>query len=253
MIGYSLSGWAGTNTGIPAVSGPLSRSVRDLSLLTRVVRDTKPWLLDPSVIPSVLEIETKDRKPVVGLIKLSGITPHPPVRRAIEEAAAKLRGAGFEVKNFTPPDFLTEIKSVTKELFTLDGLSYPKGELESAGEPVVESVKKIGFWELPRKTQEQAWALNAQRLQVGKRMLDAWNEARIDVVLSPAGPHTAVLPGDWTSDIYTVAWNSVDVRLPVLDKNPTNNLCSSIRPLSFRLHTQIQRKTLRIWVSKPCT
>jgi len=212
MIGYSLSGWAGTNTGIPAVSGPLSRSVRDLTLLTRVVRDTKPWLIDPSVIPSILEIETKDRKPVIGLIQISGITPHPPIRRALSEAATKLRAAGFEVKDFTPPDFLTEIKSLTSELFTLDALSYPKGELERAGEPAVESVHKIGFWELPRKSQEEAWVLNAKRLGVAKKMLDAWNEAGIDVVLSPAGPHTAVLPGDWTSDIYTVAWNAVDVR-----------------------------------------
>jgi amidase len=49
-------------------------------------------------------------------------------------------------------------------------------------------------------------------------MLDRWQEAKVDVVLCPAGPHTAVLPGEWNMDTYTVVWNAMDVRylLPVM-------------------------------------
>jgi len=210
MLGYAASNWVGMNTGIPAVCGPIANSVRDLSLLCRVVRDAKPWLVDPAIIPNIFESSTLDRRPVVGVIHRSGLTPHPPVRRAIREAASKLKDAGFEVKEFTPPDF-AEIRSVTAELFTLDGLSYPKRELEKAGEPVVESVEKIGFWSKKPKEPEEMWALNAKKLALQKQMLDRWQEAKVDVVLCPVGPHTAVLPGDWRNDMYTVAWNAMDV------------------------------------------
>jgi amidase len=218
MIGFSLSGWSGSNTGVPAVTGPLGHSVRDLALFTRVVRDTEPWRIDPTVIPNIMEVTTSSRKPVVGVIYKSGLTPHPPVLRALKEAVSALTDAGFEVRKFTPPDFLG-IRTVSEQLFTLDGLSYQKQELAKTGEPVVSSVLNIGFWDIPRKTQEEAWAWNTKKLVIQKQMLDEWQRVGCDVVLSPAGPHTAVKPGDWTSDIYTVAWNVVDVSVSI--SNPS--------------------------------
>ncbi len=188
----------------------MAQSARDLTLFTRVIRDAKPWLVDPAVVPNVFEKGTIARKPVVGVIYQSGLTPHPPIRRAIQEAVAKLKAAGYEVKDFVPPDFAS-IREITKEIFTLDAMSYQKGEMAKAGEPAVQSVHDIGFWPLPAKTQEQTWELNTKRLGFCKQMLDRWQEAQVDVVLCPVGPHTAVLPGQWNKDHYTVAWNAVDV------------------------------------------
>lgn len=210
FIGYAASGHTGTNTGVPAVLGPLANSARDLTLVTRVLRDAKPWEVDPAVVPGIFEVEIKSRKPTVGVMHMSGITPHPPVRRAMREAVAKLQGAGYTIVDFVPPDF-RGIREITKELFTLDGMSYPKRELKRAGEPVVPSVQNIGFWDEPRKTFEEAWAWNTKKGALQKDMLDAWVKAGVDIVLCPAGPHTAVRPGEWTSDHYTVAWNAVDV------------------------------------------
>ncbi|CZR69322.1 related to fatty-acid amide hydrolase 1 [Phialocephala subalpina] len=222
FYGYAASGYTGVNTGIPATLGPLANSARDLALLTKVVRDAKPWLVDPAVVPGVYEQATISRKPVVGVIHKSGLTPHPPIQRAVREAVAKLQDAGFEVKDFTPPDF-GEIRKVTKQLFTLDALSYQKRELEKAGEPVVKSVVDIGFWQLSAKTQEEAWEWNTKRLGICKQMLDEWQRTKVDVVLCPTGPHTAVLPGEWSNDMYTVAWNAVDypaVIIPFTNANP---------------------------------
>lgn len=210
MIGYAASNWLGLNSGIPAVCGPLGHSVRDLSLLCHVVRAKKPWLFDPALIPHIFEQKLLDRKPVVGVIYQSGLTPHPPVSRAIKEAAAKLQKAGFEVKEFTPVDFV-EIRKVTQELFTVDGLSYPKQELAKAGEPVVESVEKVGFWQIKAKEPEEVWRWNARKGSIQKEMLDRWQEAKIDVALCPAGPYSPLKPGDWSEDHYTVAWNAVGV------------------------------------------
>ncbi|KAI9746634.1 MAG: hypothetical protein M1818_000348 [Claussenomyces sp. TS43310] len=209
MLGFAPSNWPGQNTGIPAVLGPLAHSARDLVLLTRVIRDMQPWHGDPAVIPDVLEAGTQSRRPVVGIFYKSGLTPHPPVYRALREAVAKLQNAGYEVKDFVPPDFV-EIRKITKQLLTLDGLSYPKRELEKAGEPVLPAVESFGFWSEPAKTPEEHWALNAQKGAMQKQMLDRWQQAEVDVVICPAGPYTAVLPGGWISDHYTVAWNAVD-------------------------------------------
>ncbi|KAI0888021.1 amidase [Annulohypoxylon maeteangense] len=223
MIGYSYSGWTGSNTGIPAVTGPLGHSVRDLDLFTNIVRAAKPWSFDPAVIPNIMEIETVSRKPVIGVIYESGLTPHPPVRRAMREAVSKLKAAGFEIKEFNPPDFIG-IRDISEQLFTLDGLSYPKQEFAKSDEPVVPSVMKIGFWDIPPKTQEEAWMWNTKKGQIQKDMLDEWQRVGCDVILAPAGPHTAVLPGDWTSDIYTVAWNVCDypaIIVPFTHADPT--------------------------------
>lgn len=210
MLGYAASSWTGMNTGVPAVTGPMGHSVRDLSLLTTVVRASKPWLDDPAVIPFVCENGSSDRAPVVGIIGKSGLTPHPPIQRALLEAAEKLRQAGLEVKQFGPVDF-SEIGKVTRQLFTVDGLSYQKRELAKVGEPPVPSVKGIGFWDIPKKTHEEMWSWNTKKLTLQKEMLDRWTSAGVDVVLCPAGPFTAVKPDGWTQDMYTVCWNAVDV------------------------------------------
>ena len=198
--------------------------MRDLKLFTSVVRSAKPWQFDPAVIPSIMENTPSipTRKPVIGIIHQSGLTPHPPVRRAIREAQAKLAAAGYQTVDFTPPDF-GEIRNITSQLFTVDGLSYPRRELSKVGEPVVPSVHNIGFWNMPAKTHEEMWEWNTKKGGMQKEMLDAWQTAGIDLVLAPAGPHTAVKPNHWMSDMYTVAWNAVDypaVIIPFTNADP---------------------------------
>ncbi|KUI64807.1 hypothetical protein VM1G_01246 [Cytospora mali] len=209
MLGYAASSWTGMNTGVPAVCGPMGHSVRDLSLLTKVVRASRPWVEDPTIVPYICERGSSDRLPVVGVIEKSGLTPHPPVLRGIREASEKLRQAGYQVKPFEPVDFM-EIDKVSRQLFTLDGLSYQKRELSKVGEPPVPSVKNINFWEIPPKKPEEMWVWNTKRLAIQKQMLDLWNAAGVDVVLCPAGPHTAVKPDEWCHIAYTVAWNALD-------------------------------------------
>ena len=240
MLGYAASSWTGMNTGVPAVCGPMGHSARDLSLLMHVARAAKPWMDDPAVIPYVCERGSLDRLPVVGVVEKSGLTPHPPVLRAIREASEKLRQAGYRVQPFEPVDFM-EINKVTRQLFTLDGLSYQKRELAKVGEPPVPSVKNINFWGIPPKAPEEMWVWNTKKLEMQKQMLDRWKAAGIDVVLCPAGPHTAVKPDEWIHDTYTVAWNAMDVSGRAFTSTTTNRelTCSlSIRRLLYLLPMQ---------------
>ncbi|KAL4906382.1 hypothetical protein BDW74DRAFT_176712 [Aspergillus multicolor] len=213
FIGYAASGWTGVNTGIPAVLGPIGHSIRDLRLLTKAVRERKPWLFDPAVIHGVMESPDPalETKPIVGILHESGVTPHPPIRRALREAQLKVEAAGYEVRDFTPvcPDF-AELREISSQLFTVDGASYAKRELARAGEPVVPSVTNFGFFDMPRKTHEEMWQWNTKKGQMQKEMLDAWQQLGIDVLIAPAAPHTPIPPEHCTSELYTVAWNAVD-------------------------------------------
>jgi amidase len=210
MLGYANSNHLGLNTGIPAVCGPLGHSVRDLQLFMRVVRDQKPWLVDPAVMPHVYEAGVTPRKPVVGIIRSNGLIPHPPILRGISEAAEKLKVAGFEVKEFNAPFSFAKVREISEQLFTIDGLSYAREQFKVSGEPPVPSVIDIGFWDLPRKTPEEQWAWNAMKIDLQVQMAEAWKQQGIDVILCPAGPHTAVEPGKWTNDMYTVFANAMD-------------------------------------------
>ncbi|KAJ5904055.1 Amidase [Penicillium tannophilum] len=227
FIGYAASGWTGVNTGIPAVLGPIAHSVRDMKLLTEAIRAAQPWLFDPAVIPGVMETPYPPlgRKPIVGILHQSGVTPHPPVRRALREAQLKVEAAGYEVRDFTPtcPDF-REIREISSQLFTVDGSSYPRRELAKAGEPVVPSVTKFGFFDMPRKTHEEMWQWNTKKGVMQKKMLDAWQQLGIDVLIAPAAPHTPITPDNCTSELYTVAWNAVDypaIIIPFTKADPT--------------------------------
>ncbi len=228
FIGYAASGWTGVNSGIPAVPGPLAASARDLRLFTDVVRAARPWTFDPAVLPGVMEHAPapEPKKPVVGVLFDSGLTLHPPVRRVLREAAARLAAAGYEVRDFTAacPDFI-DLRDITAGLLTQDGLSYQTRELAKAGEPAVPSVVGFGYWGNMRLEHEAVWALNTRKGAVQKQMLDAWLALGIDVLLAPTAPHTPPDPqrGQITSELYTVAWNAMDypavvVPLGVVDK-----------------------------------
>ncbi|KAL2783200.1 amidase signature domain-containing protein [Aspergillus keveii] len=213
FIGYAASGWTGVNTGIPAVLGPIAHSIRDMKLLTETVRAAQPWLFDPAVIPGIMEQPTPppQRKPIVGILTQSGVTPHPPVLRAIQTAKSKLESAAYKTRDFTPtcPAF-SKIREISAHLFTVDGASYARRELAKAGEPVVPSVTKFGFWDMPRKTHEEMWAWNTKKGAMQKAMLDAWQALGIDVLVCPAAPHAAISPEETTKELYTVVWNAVD-------------------------------------------
>ncbi|KAL2816717.1 amidase signature domain-containing protein [Aspergillus granulosus] len=79
FIGYAASGWTGVNTGIPAVLGPIAHSIRDMKLPTETIRAAQPWFFDPAVVPRIMEqpISPASRKPIVGILTQSGVTPHP--------------------------------------------------------------------------------------------------------------------------------------------------------------------------------
>ena len=83
---------------IPSVNGPLARSLADITLYTKAVIDSEPWLRDPKCLPLPWRPCQLPKKLKIAVLWSDGIvTPTPPVQRALAVTVGKLRGAGHEV------------------------------------------------------------------------------------------------------------------------------------------------------------
>ena len=100
----------------PSVAGPLANSFEDLDFFLKSVIDAKPWNYDAGALPIPWResiVSTADPKVRIGFFVEDPEFPiHPPVKRALNEAAKKLTSAGLTVVPLsnTPP------LSVAKEL-----------------------------------------------------------------------------------------------------------------------------------------
>jgi amidase len=87
---------------VPSAVGPITRSLSSMILVTKLVIEAEPWLLDPQLPPipwksDVFE-DSSTRSLVIGVIPDDGVVKvHPPIARVFRETVAKLQGAGHEV------------------------------------------------------------------------------------------------------------------------------------------------------------
>jgi len=100
----------GQNT-VLSVVGPLSHSAASLRLATKSLLSQQPWLHDPLVheIPwrdeqekAILDLIRTKETPgqlAFGILKNDGVvTPHPPVKRAMEIVTKTIQRLGHKVK-----------------------------------------------------------------------------------------------------------------------------------------------------------
>lgn len=87
---------------IPSAIGPMARSLRSLTTVTKAVIKTKLWTKDAQLPPmpwqeSVLE-EFSQRPLVIGIMPDDGVVRvHPPIERVFKDAVARLEDAGHEI------------------------------------------------------------------------------------------------------------------------------------------------------------
>jgi Asp-tRNA(Asn)/Glu-tRNA(Gln) amidotransferase A subunit family amidase len=87
---------------VPSAIGPIARSLRSLSIVTKAVIETKLWTMDAQLPPmpwqeSVYK-DFSQRPLVVGIMPDDGVVRiHPPVERVFNDAVANLRKAGHEI------------------------------------------------------------------------------------------------------------------------------------------------------------
>ncbi|KAJ4348593.1 uncharacterized protein N0V89_009971 [Didymosphaeria variabile] len=212
--------------GIAPAAGPLAHSVDDLTLFMRaVVGSSTPNAsrYDPKSIPLAwreLETYEENKKLTIGILTEDPEYPlQPPVRRALDEAAARLTRAGHRL--VTLPHNAASSAGLGGRLsfqyYTILPSPDEKPLDQVLGEPLVASLAKGvhpftgGFpvdpaLELPQRIH----ALTMARDAYAAAWHTLWRKYELDVVLAPGAATTAVPHDSYGVPVYTCMWNLID-------------------------------------------
>lgn len=210
-------GWCSTAAGadpIAAVIGPLSTSLTGIVLFMRTVIDSKPWLIEPALVPLPWTPTTSPPPTLkIAIMYTDGIvTPHPPITRALHEMAALLTTIqNLEVVEWKP-HLHDEAWAILSSLYFPDGGAETAAIIAESGEPWLElwehiirenpcvkkpSLRKLYYWqeerEAYRKEYAGVWNATVQRHGEG----EGEGGKVVDVILCPAGSGTfkvSILP-----------------------------------------------------------
>ncbi|CEQ39499.1 SPOSA6832_01025, partial [Sporobolomyces salmonicolor] len=208
-----------------SVAGPMSRSLSSCTYFLKTVLNANPADYDASSLPfpfnDTVYSEAKARKKLAfGIMRTDyNVTPTPPIKRALETAAAKLEKAGHEGNSVGDggEDFKRILAAIEEPL--IPGLSITPDEL---------------------KTTYEVWQLNRQKEALQQAFLAKWLATAgqtstgrpIDGLLCPVAPVTACIPGGNPWAGYTGMFNLLDapaVVLPVTRVDPTVD----VKPATF--------------------
>ncbi|EXA30588.1 hypothetical protein FOVG_18044 [Fusarium oxysporum f. sp. pisi HDV247] len=205
-----------TQMGPVATFGFMGHSVRDIRTVSKVVSDSKPWEYDPFLYPSPWLSVTAPARPHIGV--WAPDTPKnlchlfPPVLRGYLAAQRRLRDAGFELIEFSPPD-MTEVWDLCKAFVHVQGITSTSKEI--AKEPTMKIVEKTGIvgskWSRGLKL-EDIHELNQKLALLNVHMKQAWNASgrSMDALLWVTSFNPALPFDEWTDTTHTVIFNAVD-------------------------------------------
>lgn len=155
----------GQNT-ILSVVGPLATSIASLDLVLRAVLNQSPWLHDPFVH----EIPWRDAQAdeirkwaqrgqasgglAFGIIRHDGaVTPHPPMRRALDMAVEALERAGHQVIEWKPPSH-KRLADIALRSWIYDGGKEVRETFALSGEPMSQQIQ---LFKEPREEQKASF------------------------------------------------------------------------------------------------
>ncbi|RSL44838.1 hypothetical protein CEP54_014518 [Fusarium duplospermum] len=204
------------------VVGPLANSLEDLHLFMETVSKCVPWKYDATAlsIPWRILDAKPDPKLTIGVMAEDADYPlHPPVRRALSEAASILRESGHSVVDLPPsPEQCAGLGArIGYQFFGLSA-SGTKDLSKELGEPSVTSVAcqmhPFSRGGLPVSPElgiaEQFHGLNIARVLYAEAWKQTWLQNQLDVVLAPGAVSTAVPHDTYGIPVYTVMWSVLD-------------------------------------------
>ncbi|KAH7338525.1 amidase signature domain-containing protein [Pyrenochaeta sp. MPI-SDFR-AT-0127] len=234
--GYMM---AGADT-VETVLGPLSTSLKGLQIFMKAIIDSEPWLTEPALIPMPWRNYTipQDRALKIGVLWHDDIVrPHPPVTRALNMVANRLKEHGIEVVDF-PPYLHDEAWAILASLYYPDGGEADSEDIGKSGEPwrplsewIIKenpcvkklSIGELAYWLEEREAYRKDYALH-------------WNKHGIDALLCPTGPGVAPKHNSAKYWNYTSQWNLLDypgLVFPVCNVDKTQDTWHDVRhPLS---------------------
>jgi Asp-tRNA(Asn)/Glu-tRNA(Gln) amidotransferase A subunit family amidase len=187
--------------------------------------------------------EVQSRPLVIGLLVDDGhVKVHPPIERVLLEAAAKLEAAGHIIVPWTsaghkecvdimvspmpsspPPSTMPPGLTTHKDAYyTSDGGEDIRTSVSLAGEPFLPHISSI-INRAPAISVYSYWALNRRKRAAQKSYLAKWDLIRdpttgrkVDILLTPTMPHSAVPHRTCKWVGYTKVWNLLDYSAVVL-------------------------------------
>jgi amidase len=194
---------------IRCVVGPLANSIEDLELFTKSIIDTEPWDEETSLVPLPWKSVEAPKKFTVGIMRDDGIVkPHPPMTRALEHAAVKLKAAGINVVEWEPVDHAHGWE-IVQPLYFPDGGACQKAILEESGEPLL----PLTQWALSYgkvMTVPENWEFNVLRENYRAKYHATMKERGVDFILCPTYLGVASEQGTAQYWLYTAIWNILD-------------------------------------------
>lgn len=215
-----VSGGRGQES-IPSTEGPIARSIQDLEYFMNIyLNEGKPSEYDPSslVIPwRPAKLEDKIRIGV--LFDDNLVTPHPAVKRALQEVVSQL-GDYFEIVNLADSWFsqeeMLDIHNTTLSLYTADGNRSQLELISPSGEPILPLTQHfLNFGQGKELSIYENRKLNIFRDSTKLALLERFfaqspTSKKLDFILSPTYPAPSEIPGKSFYWGYTSFWNLVD-------------------------------------------
>ncbi|KAH0351003.1 amidase, partial [Aureobasidium melanogenum] len=196
--------------GIEVVAGPMATSSRACSFFMKTIMSAQAWRYDSSCLHLRWQGQQPSRKPRIGLVLDDGVyTPFPPVRRAIREAAQKLRDAGVDIVELRLPH-VADAVGITYGMFALDGCQFVQDLMKEGKEPQVESVKRVNLAAIPKSSMQGYMDLTAGRRKLQAVYHNFWLDNQLDAIMLPGAPQTATRFDEWGPINYTMLWNFLD-------------------------------------------
>ncbi|KAJ5231353.1 uncharacterized protein N7469_005941 [Penicillium citrinum] len=204
---------------VPSSIGPMTRDLASICYITQLITNSRPWDLDPRCTPlpwnELLFREIQQRPLVIGIILDDGVVKvHPPITRVLNELSAALREHGHETLLWDTSDHASAIE-LMDTYYTVDGGEDIRRDIDAGGEPYIPHVEALVNRGKPISVFEY-WQLNKRKITAHKKYLDKWNNTRspsgkpVDILLSPALPHTSVPHRKFKWVGYTKIWNFLD-------------------------------------------
>ncbi|KAG0132100.1 amidase signature domain-containing protein [Tuber indicum] len=208
---------------VPSVIGPMARTPQSLTFITRQVIQSDTHNLDPKVVPipwreDLYQSTLLSKKLRIGLMLDDGVVRvHPPIARLLKWVATVLKNNGHEIIPWKP-DLHCEGVAVMDEFYRADGGADVRSAIEASGESYIEHCQKLFGPQMAANAIDlpSYWKLLVEKRKIQKAYLDRWNNAGLDLILSPVMPHVAVKHKDTLWVGYTKIWNVLDYTAVVL-------------------------------------
>ncbi|KAK6365144.1 hypothetical protein LTS17_011622 [Exophiala oligosperma] len=205
---------------IQAAIGPMCHSIRDTELICQIATAAKPWTQDPQVVQKEwIARPAIPQRLTIGLLKFDHVVmPHPPILRALDTAARKLKEQGHEVVEVEPYQH-QRAWDIAYPLYYATGGKEMKALLDRTGEPWPKAAAKLSANPaLREQSASELYALFASQDDYRKEYLKHWDATAkltssgrpIDALLCPINPCASYLHDFLTWWGYATQWSLLD-------------------------------------------